>query len=69
MVGYENDHNGDVYRMYNPETKKVILSRDVVWGEWNRLKTNSDTRINKFEVNDPIEDKRMILDQEIKKGK
>jgi len=67
MEGYAEDHNGDVYKMFNPETKKVILSRDVVWGEWNRLKTNSDTRINNFEVNDPIEDKGMILDQEIKK--
>ena len=29
FVGYDLDHSGDVYRMYNPQTKKVILSRDI----------------------------------------
>ena len=34
MVGYALDHTPDTYRMYNPETNKVILTRDVRWAEW-----------------------------------
>ena len=34
MVGYALDHTPDTYRMYNPETNKVVLSRDVRWAEW-----------------------------------
>ena len=36
MVGYARNHTGDTYRMYNPGTKRIILSRDVTWGDWNR---------------------------------
>ena len=35
FLGYANDHAGDVYRFYNPETLRVIESRDVVWAEWH----------------------------------
>ena len=36
MVGYTQNHAGDTYRMYNPATKRIILSRDVTWGNWKR---------------------------------
>ena len=29
-------HTGDMYRMYNPGTERIILSRDVTWGNWDR---------------------------------
>ena len=29
MVGYARNHAGDVYRLYNPSTKRILLSRDV----------------------------------------
>ncbi|MGH3055561.1 MAG: hypothetical protein ACRDL7_11350, partial [Gaiellaceae bacterium] len=32
FVGYEPNHAGDVYRLYNPATDHVIVSRDVKWG-------------------------------------
>jgi hypothetical protein len=35
MMGYAPDHAGDVYRMYNPETKRIVESRDVTWAEWH----------------------------------
>jgi hypothetical protein len=35
FLGYAPDHAGGVYRMYNPETKRVVESRDVVWAEWH----------------------------------
>ena len=34
MVGYAEDHSPDTYRIYNPETNRVILTRDVRWAEW-----------------------------------
>ncbi|CAM9887516.1 unnamed protein product, partial [Chrysoparadoxa australica] len=35
MVGYAKDHAADTYRMYNPSTRRVILSRDIRWDEFN----------------------------------
>ena len=34
MVGYTENHTRDTHKLYNPETKKVILSRDTKWEEW-----------------------------------
>ena len=31
FVGYADDNAGDVYRMYNPFTKYVVVTRDVMW--------------------------------------
>ena len=31
FVGYAMDHEGDTYRMWNPETKMIMESRDVIW--------------------------------------
>ena len=31
MVGYHDEHAGDVYRLYNPKTKRIMTSRDVRW--------------------------------------
>lgn len=31
MLGYADDHAGDCYRMYNPKTRHVLLTRDVTW--------------------------------------
>jgi hypothetical protein len=33
MVGYADNHSGDTYRMYDPKTKSVILTRDVKWAQ------------------------------------
>lgn len=35
FMGYADDHAGDVYRMYNPETDRVVETRDVTWGDWH----------------------------------
>ena len=32
MVGYALNHSIDTYRMYNPKTRKVVITRDVRWG-------------------------------------
>gem|GEM_PF-6951265 len=31
FVGYAVNHDGDVYRMWNQETDRVMISRDVIW--------------------------------------
>ena len=31
FVGYANKHAGNVYRFVNPNTNRIILSRDVKW--------------------------------------
>ena len=34
MVGYDKNHTRDIYKLYNPETKRVIMDRDVNWKDW-----------------------------------
>ena len=34
-MGYADDHAGDVYRMFNPDTGRVIESRDITWADWH----------------------------------
>lgn len=31
FVGYATDHSGDTYRMYDPTTNRVRITRDVIW--------------------------------------
>ena len=31
MVGYANHHEGDVYRMLNLETGRVMETREIIW--------------------------------------
>ena len=34
MMGYSDNHTRDMYKLYNPETKRVIMTRDVKWLDW-----------------------------------
>ena len=31
MVGYALNHGAGTYRLYNPKTKRIIMSRNVTW--------------------------------------
>ena len=33
MVGYADNHTRDKYNLCNTETKRVIMSRDVLWAD------------------------------------
>jgi hypothetical protein len=61
VVGYADNHSPDVYRMYNPNTDTVILSRDVKWTNWERsdpteaLKALQDLTVPVPNVVPPIE--------------
>ena len=35
FMGYADGHAGDVFRMFNPATSRIIATRDVVWAEWH----------------------------------
>ena len=34
MVGYVEKSKSDTYKLYNPEIKGVIITRDVKWADW-----------------------------------
>ena len=36
MVGITRHHSNDNYYMYNPETKRIIISRDISWALFER---------------------------------
>ena len=50
MVGYAENHTGDTYKLYNPETKRVIMKRDVNWVKWK--------------MTDPAETMKMFCDSQ-----
>ena len=37
MVVYVNNNTRDKYNLYNPETKRVIMTRDVKWTYWKKI--------------------------------
>ena len=34
MVGYTDKHTRVTYKLYNPDTKRVIMTRYVKWVDW-----------------------------------
>ena len=46
MVGYAEKHARDVHKLYNPETKRVIMTRDVKWADWEM--TDPAENLNMF---------------------
>ena len=49
MVGYASNHSADTYLMYNPRTRKVIMSRDIQWADFNRPLATDDLEIHRSE--------------------
>ncbi len=46
MVGYAENHAEDCYRLYNPETQKIIISRDIIWNENIPIETREHQQSN-----------------------
>ena len=46
MVGYANNHMRYTYKLYNPETKRVIMTRGVKWAGWKM--TDPEETMNIF---------------------
>ena len=34
MVGYADNNTRGTYKLYKPETKRVVMTRDVKWEDW-----------------------------------
>ena len=34
MVGYSDNHTRDTSKLYNPETKRLIITRNFKWVDW-----------------------------------
>ena len=54
FVGYSHNHPKGCYRLYNPATKKIIMSRDVNWR--NFIPTNLRDELGLFETEIGIEE-------------
>ena len=52
FVGYADDHTPDTYRMFNPKTKKILLSRDIRWMDTFKLEDKADNRIKIIDYED-----------------
>ena len=39
MVGYVDNNTRDMYKLYNPETKRVVITRYVKWAGWKMTNT------------------------------
>jgi hypothetical protein len=58
FVGYSPNHAGDIFRMWDPETKRVHVSRDIIWlnkmyfnqtTEWINVPRNNFTSNNDYD--------------------
>lgn len=57
MVGYALNHSSDAYRMYNPATNAILMTRDVRWSTWTPTQaTTQIEHIFKFPVNNTWND-------------
>ena len=34
LVGYTNNHKRDMYKLYTPEKKRVVMTKDNKWTDW-----------------------------------
>ena len=53
MIGYSDNHAGDTYRMYQPDTKKLINTRNIKWGEWHG-KSNITTDMTVYDITENV---------------
>ncbi len=63
FVGYADDHAGNVYRMFNPQTKQIWVTRDVRWIKSSptlEMKTPVETETTVETVPDKYDDNEGI---------
>ncbi len=61
MVGYAENHAEDCYRLYNPVTRKIILSRDVTWNGSIPIQTREyETGIRSESEEDEIVSEQLV---------
>jgi len=67
MVGYAENHPPDTYRMWNPNTKKITLTRDIIW--LNRMYYRKKDREPVEDSDDDIVLPFTIIDEALKPGR
>ena len=45
LVGYAYNYMRDTYKLYNPETKRVIITRDIKWADWKMTNTTDTLKM------------------------
>ena len=75
MVGYAKNTTPDTYRMYNPITRKVWETRNVLWMDWKRQNPQRDRKLFdqiSDEMKQPagVDEKEYVIidDEEVKVG-
>ena len=69
FVGYADKHAGDVYRMLNLKTNKIIMSRDILWlnktfGEYFEIKKTHMIVIDNDDEDDDEENRENENEEE-----
>jgi hypothetical protein len=72
FVGYSPNHAGDTFWMWHPETKRVHVSRDIIW--LNKMYFNQTTEWinvprNNFTSNNDYDSDNVQLENEINNDK
>ena len=57
MVGYSVNHSDGVYRMWNPSSNRILISRDVVW--LKRMYFQPETKEREIHVNNDDADNKV----------
>ena len=58
FVGYALHHASDCYRMYNPKTKAILLSRDIIWLQqmfFDGSKRSREPELTELKFHDEVE--------------
>ena len=60
LIGYTNEHPGNVYKMLNLQTHKVLMCQDIQWlnktyAEYRNLSRNQVTKILELKVPDHLD--------------
>ena len=45
MVGYATNHGAGTYRLFNPKTNRIIMSRDVSWMDFKSKQIEDEFKI------------------------
>ena len=54
FVGYALNHSPNTYKLYNPVTSRIILSRDVKWGIWDDVDPKRSINVHRRQVVDQL---------------
>ena len=51
MIGYAKEHSKDTFRMFNPSTRKVIMTRDIIWSDWEPAQPEEEMPVEEVKEN------------------